>query len=90
MWESRLSGSERGWGTTQAMGEILWHRRATRRQTEKTNLTLPLGESLVYSNRLVKKPRTEIAVRVDAMVARATAPTESKRREGRCLVGRNG
>jgi len=25
--ESRLSGSERGWATTRAMGEIMWHRR---------------------------------------------------------------
>jgi len=25
-WESRLSGSVRGWVTTQIMGEILWHR----------------------------------------------------------------
>ena len=25
-WESRLSGSVRGWVTTQNMGEILWHR----------------------------------------------------------------
>ena len=51
-WESRLSGSERGWGATWTMGEILWHRRETRRQTEKTNLTLTSGESPVYS----KKP----------------------------------
>ena len=25
-WESRLSGSERDWGATWTMGEILWHR----------------------------------------------------------------
>ena len=50
MWESRLSGSERGWGTTHAMDAILWHRRETRRQTEKTNFILRLGESPVYSN----------------------------------------
>ena len=49
MWESRLSGSARGWGATRTMGEILWHRRETRRQTEKTNLTLKPGESPVYS-----------------------------------------
>jgi hypothetical protein len=49
-WESRLSGSERGWATTQTMGEILWHRRETRRQTEKTNLTLQSGEFPAYSN----------------------------------------
>jgi len=40
------------WATTRAMGEILWHRRETRRQTEKTNLALQLGERPVYS-----KPR---------------------------------
>ncbi len=85
MWESRLSGSERGWGTTQAMGEILWHRRATRRQTEKTNLTLPLGESLVYSNSPEKPLRTEVAVRLFCCV-----PSHSRRGEGRCSLGRNG
>lgn len=50
-WEIRLSGSERGWGTTLAMDKILWHRRETRRQTEKTNLILRLGEYPVYSKR---------------------------------------
>jgi hypothetical protein len=38
MWESRLSGSVRGWVTTQAMDEILWHRRETRRPTEEDKL----------------------------------------------------
>ncbi len=50
MWESRLSGSERGRVSTCIMGEILWHRRETRRQTEKTNITLPRWECLSYSN----------------------------------------
>ena len=49
MWEIRLSGSERGWVTTRAMGEILWHRRETRRQTEKTNVALQPGEFPAYS-----------------------------------------
>ena len=53
MWESRLSGSERGRVSTGAMGEILWHRRETRRQTEKTNFTLSCWECLSYS-----KPRS--------------------------------
>ena len=48
-WEIRLSGSVRGWVTTQIMGDILWHRRETRRQTEKTNLILPFGEFPAYS-----------------------------------------
>jgi len=39
-WESRLSGSERGWSATRVMEEILWHRRESRRQTENTNLFL--------------------------------------------------
>jgi len=51
-WESRLSGSERDWGATWTMGEILWHRWETRRQTEKTNLTLTSGEFPVYSKSL--------------------------------------
>ena len=50
MWESRLSGSVRGWVTTQITGVILWHRRETRRQTEKTNFTLTLEEFPAYSN----------------------------------------
>ncbi len=48
-WESRLSGSVRGWVTTQIMGEILWHRRKSRRQTEKTNFILTSGEFPAYS-----------------------------------------
>ena len=51
-WEIRLSGSERDRVTTWAMGEILWHRRETRRQTENTNFALQFGECPVYS-----KPR---------------------------------
>ncbi len=49
-WESRLSGSERGWSATLDMDEILWHRRETRRQTENTNIILCRGESPAYSN----------------------------------------
>jgi hypothetical protein len=39
-WEIRLSGSVRGRVATRAMGEILWHRRETRRETENTNFAL--------------------------------------------------
>ena len=35
------------------MEEILWHRRETRRQTEKTNLLLQSLESPVYSKTAV-------------------------------------
>ncbi len=37
------------------MDEILWHRRETRRQTEKTNLILQPGKSPAYSNSLVRR-----------------------------------
>ena len=47
--ESRLSGSERGRVATWTMGEILWHRRETRRQTANGNLALKSGECPVYS-----------------------------------------
>jgi hypothetical protein len=34
----------RDWGTTEGMAEMMWHRRETRRKTEKTNLSLqPAG-----------------------------------------------
>jgi hypothetical protein len=49
VWEIRLSGSVRGRGTTEGMAEILWHRRETRRQTEKTNVSLKPREAPVYS-----------------------------------------
>jgi hypothetical protein len=49
MWESRLSGSERGRVATRTTGAILWHRRETRRQTENTNFALPSGECPAYS-----------------------------------------
>jgi hypothetical protein len=52
MWESRLSGSARGRVATRTTGEIMWHRRETRRLTENTNFALPSGECPVYS-----KPR---------------------------------
>ena len=48
---SRLSGSERGRVSTVVMGEILWRRRETRRQTEKTNFTLSRWKCLSYSKR---------------------------------------
>ena len=34
VWEIRLSGSERGRGTTMTKEEILWHRRESRRNGE--------------------------------------------------------
>ena len=49
MWESCLSGSERGRSATGAMAEILWHRRESRRQTEKTNFDLQSREAPAYS-----------------------------------------
>ena len=42
VWEIRLSGC-RDRGTTEGMAEILWHRRETRRQTEKTNVSRSHG-----------------------------------------------
>ena len=56
----RLSGSVRGWVTTWIMGEILWHRRETRRQTEKTNFALTSGEFSAYSKTLAALPLTQI------------------------------
>jgi hypothetical protein len=38
VWEIRLSGSVRGWGTTAGMAKILWHRRETRRKLRKQTL----------------------------------------------------
>jgi hypothetical protein len=49
MWESRLSGSESGRVATRTTGEILWHRRETRRQTENTSVALPSEECPAYS-----------------------------------------
>ena len=49
MWESRVSGSERGRRFNCDMVEILWHRRESRRQTEKTNFDLQSREAPAYS-----------------------------------------
>ena len=49
-WESHLSGSERARGAALARDKILWRRRETRRQTEKTNLRP--WKSPVYSKPL--------------------------------------
>ena len=43
----------RGVRANRKMVEILWHRRETRRQTEKTNLGLYLREKLIYSTNLL-------------------------------------
>jgi len=44
-----MSGSARGRVATRTTGAIMWHRRETRRQTEKTNIALPSGKCPVYS-----------------------------------------
>ena len=49
--ESRKHGSGRGAGANGCMDEILWHRRETRRKTEKTNLILQHLKKPVYSTR---------------------------------------
>jgi hypothetical protein len=49
IWEILLSGSVKGQGATEGMAEISWHRRETRRQTEKTNFSLSPWKSPVYS-----------------------------------------
>ena len=36
-------------GTNGRMGEIAWHRRETRRQTENTNISLSGGKNPAYS-----------------------------------------
>jgi len=55
MWESRVSGSERGRRFNCDMVEILWHRRESRRQTEKTNFDLQSREAPAYSKTQVPK-----------------------------------
>ena len=64
--------------------EIVWHRRETRRQTEKTNLILQPGESPAYSNSL------ERGAVLKSLYGHGGAPTRSERGEGRCREGRNG
>ena len=55
VWESRLSGSVRGRSATASMDEILWHRRKSRRQTEKTNIVLQLrGDSCLLEGRCIE------------------------------------
>ena len=49
MWESCLSGSVRGMSATEGMEKILWHRRESRRITEKTNIFLQPREAPAYS-----------------------------------------
>jgi hypothetical protein len=49
MWKSRLSGSVRGRRATEGMEKILWHRRESRRKTEKTNIFLQPREAPAYS-----------------------------------------
>ena len=51
MWESRVSGSERGRRFNCDMVAILWHRRESRRQTEKTNFDLQSREAPAYSKK---------------------------------------
>jgi hypothetical protein len=64
MWESRLSGSEKGRVATRTTGAILWHRRETRRQTENTHFALPSGKCPAYS-----KPQLSWEDRVQQILA---------------------
>ena len=59
-----------GSGTTRAMGEILWHRRETRRKTEKTNVALQLGECPVYSKRRALDRRRALDPELSSHVGR--------------------
>jgi hypothetical protein len=43
-------GQENNWG----MEEILWHRRESRRQTEKTNFFLQPREAPAYSKKMAR------------------------------------
>ena len=52
-----MSASVRGRGTSEGMAEIWWHRRETRRQAEKTNVSLKPREALTYST-IGAKPLT--------------------------------
>ena len=74
MWEIRLSGSERGWVTTRAMGEILWHRRETRRQTEKTNVALQPGEFPAYSKPWPPRDLATLTPEIAAQLASGALP----------------
>jgi len=80
-WESRLSGSEGGRVATRTTGEIMWHRRETRRQTEKTNIALPSGECPVYSKNVWTDRSTEM-VRTDAIASRMIGAVGSKTKPG--------
>jgi hypothetical protein len=60
MWESCLSGSVRGRRANEGMEKILWHRRESRRKTEKTNIFLQPREAPAYSKSsgvLTENPR---------------------------------
>jgi hypothetical protein len=50
--EGRLSGSVRGRRATEGMEKILWHRRESRRKTEKTNIFLQPREAPAYSKNI--------------------------------------
>jgi hypothetical protein len=47
----------RGAGVNRSMDEILWHRRESRRRTEKTNIVLQLWETPAYSKGGLAGPR---------------------------------
>jgi hypothetical protein len=59
-WESRLSGSVRGWVTTQNMGEILWHRWGN----QAANREDKLHPTFWGVPSLLEQPREEQAVEV--------------------------
>lgn len=44
-----MSGSERDWGTTEGMAEMMWHRRETRRKRRKQTSACNQREAPVYS-----------------------------------------
>ncbi len=59
-WESRLSGSERGWSATLDMDEILWHRRETRRKNgEHEHHPVSRGVSSLLEYHAANQPKKQ-------------------------------
>ena len=57
------------------MEEILWHRRETRRQTEKTNLSLQPWKAPVYSTTIIKATRMKRGMSIIATTMPMNVPS---------------
>ena len=68
------------------MDEILWHRRESRRPTEKTNIVLELRETPAYSNLILSKRCRKSAIEARKQSLRTVSTKSGRMDRERCAA----